>query len=179
MSKKLMRKNIAIYPGSFDPITLGHIDLIERMSSHYDEIVVLIADNNSKASLFSPAERKVLIEECLKKTTNVRADIFDGLTVNYANNVGAATILRGLRAISDFEYEHAMANMNRRLAPNVETLIVFTSPQFSYVSSRMVKEVAVYGGALDGLVPAPVKKALAEKIKPKKSKLKDHSKKKK
>ena len=166
-------KNIAIYPGSFDPITLGHIDLIERMSSHYDEIVVLIADNNSKASLFTPQERKALIEKCLGKTKNVRADIFDGLTVTYAGKVGASTILRGLRAISDFEYEHAMANMNRRLAPDVETLIVFTSPQFSYVSSRMVKEVAHYGGALDEIVPPAVKKALAEKIKPKNSQIKN------
>ena len=162
MGKKSSR---AIYPGSFDPITFGHIDLIQRMSGHYDEIIVLIADNTSKASLFSAEERKALVEKCLQKINNVRVDVYNGLTVDYAKKAKASTILRGLRAISDFEFEYAMANMNRRLSPEVETLIVFTSPQYSYVSSRMVKEVAQYGGALEELVPPQVAKALVAKLK--------------
>lgn len=155
----------AVYPGSFDPITLGHIDLIQRMSSYYDEITVLIADNTSKSSMFSPEEKKVLIEQCLQSSSNVKVEVFKGLTVEFARKIGARTILRGLRAISDFEYEYAMANMNRRLAPDIETQVVFTSPQYSYISSRMVKEVARYGGALDELVPAPVIEALKQKVK--------------
>lgn len=155
----------AVYPGSFDPITLGHIDLIQRMSSYYNEITVLVADNTSKSSMFSPEEKKALIEQCLRSSSNVKVEVFKGLTVEYARKIGARTILRGLRAISDFEYEYAMANMNRRLAPDIETQVVFTSPQYSYISSRMVKEVARYGGALDELVPAPVIEALKQKVK--------------
>lgn len=159
-------KRSAVYPGSFDPITYGHIDLIQRMSGHYDEIVVLLAENFSKSSLFTAEERKQLVTECLAKIANVRVEVFSGLTVDYARKLGATTILRGLRAISDFEYEFAMANMNRRLAPDIETLIVFTSPEYSYISSRMVKEVAKYGGSLKDLVPPSVSEALTKKLVP-------------
>jgi pantetheine-phosphate adenylyltransferase len=158
------KKRIALYPGSFDPITLGHTDLIHRMSGHYDELIVLVADNTSKNSLFSSQERKTLIEQSLEGVRNVRVEFFNGLTVNYAKSVGASTIIRGLRAISDFEYEYAMANMNRRLNPEIETLIVFTSPQYSYISSRMVKEVAQYGGSLNELVTPVVADALKNKF---------------
>ena len=157
-----------LYPGSFDPITFGHIDIIERLSRLYPEIVVLIANAPHKNYLFSAEERAGLIQECLKKLKNVKVAIHDGLTVDYAKKHKASIIIRGLRAVSDFEYEMAMANSNRHLSQDVETLIVFARPDLSYVSSRMVKEVATHGGNVKDLVPQPVVKALQLKIKGKK-----------
>lgn len=157
-----------LYPGSFDPITFGHIDIIERLSRLYPEIVVLIANAPHKNYLFSAEERSRLIQDCLKKLKNVKVAIHDGLTVDYAKKHGASIIIRGLRAVSDFEYEMAMANSNRHLSQDVETLIVFARPDLSYVSSRMVKEVATHGGNVKDLVPLPVVKALQLKIKGKK-----------
>lgn len=158
----------ALYPGSFDPITFGHIDIIERLSRLYSEIIVLIAKAPNKNYLFEAEERAALVRECLKKIKNVKVEIHDGLTVDYAKKNKASVIVRGLRAVSDFEYEMSMANANSRLAKDVETLIVFSRPELNYVSSRMVKEVAMFGGDLKDLVPAPVVKALQTKIKGKK-----------
>lgn len=155
---------IAVYPGSFDPITLGHTDLIQRLAGFYDELIVLVASSASKQALFTPQERKVMVESCLKGLSSVRVDIFDGLTVDYARKAGASVILRGLRAVADFEYEFAMANMNRQLAPEIETKIVFTRPEYSFVSSRMVKEVAMFGGALKDLVHPIVGEALVRRV---------------
>jgi pantetheine-phosphate adenylyltransferase len=150
----------AIYPGSFDPITFGHIDLIERMSPLYDELVVLISNSPTKSYLFTAQERAELVRSCLDHLPQVNVQIHDGLTVDCAKKFGANVILRGLRAVSDFEYESAMANTNKMLAPDIETLIVFTRPEYSYISSRMVKEVATYSDGLQGLVPPLVAKAL-------------------
>lgn len=155
----------AIYPGSFDPITSGHIDIIQRISRHFDQVIVIISDSSEKKSLFSAAERKDLIEKCLGSIKNVTVDVCSGLTVEYAKKVSAHVIVRGLRAVVDFEYELTMANMNRKLAPEIETMLVFASPESYFISSRGVKEVAKHGGALDGLVPAAVMEPLMKKIK--------------
>jgi pantetheine-phosphate adenylyltransferase len=157
-------QSIAVYPGSFDPITLGHIDIIKRLAGHYREIIVIVAQAAAKTQLFSALERATLIRESLAQQENVRVDVVDGLTVDYARKIGASVIIRGLRAVADFEYEYAMANMNRKLAPDIETMIVFTRPEYSFVSSRMVKEVAFAGGQVEGLVPPPVVRALRGKV---------------
>lgn len=157
--------NIAVYPGSFDPITLGHIDLIQRISLLYDETIVLISHSPNKPSLFSTEERKALIESSLNKLKNVKVDYHEGLTVDYMRAINAKVIVRGLRAVVDFEYELTMANMNKVLAPDVETMLVFADPKYYFISSRGVKEVAQHGGNLQGLVPDNVAEALIKKIK--------------
>ncbi|WP_415062203.1 pantetheine-phosphate adenylyltransferase [Bdellovibrio sp.] len=156
---------IAVYPGSFDPITMGHVDIINRIAPLYDQVVVLVAQSSQKQSMFSAEERKLLIERSLSHLKNVKVDIFGGLTVDYMKRVSAQVIVRGLRAVVDFEYEMTMANMNKKLAPEIETLLVFASPEYYYISSRGVKEVAVNGGALKGLVPDIVIEALEKKNK--------------
>jgi pantetheine-phosphate adenylyltransferase len=156
---------IAIYPGSFDPITLGHIDIIHRLAPLYDSFVVVVANSRSKTCLFSAGEREQLIRTNLETLPNVRVEAWDGLIVDFAKKVNARVIVRGLRAVSDFEIEFAMASMNRKLAIEVETMIAFTRPEFMHVASRMVKEVAYYGGDLQGLVPENVKVALKKKLK--------------
>jgi pantetheine-phosphate adenylyltransferase len=153
----------AVYPGSFDPITLGHLDIIRRIQKIFGEITLLIADNPSKKGLFTVEERKALAEQVLKGIPGVKVDIHQGLTVDYLREKGATVIIRGLRAVTDFEYEFVMANMNKKLAPQIETMIVFASPEFYYVSSNTVKEVALNGGAVDELVPAAVNQALRAK----------------
>lgn len=158
----------ALYPGSFDPMTFGHVDIIQRLSRLYSEIVVLIAKAPNKNYLFTADERAEMVRACLKKIDNVTVEIHDGLTVDYATKHRASVIVRGLRAVSDFEYEMGMANANSHLAKDVETLIVFARPELSYISSRMVKEVAMFGGNLKDLVPPSVVKALQTKIKGKK-----------
>lgn len=157
--------NIAVYPGSFDPITMGHVDIINRLTPLYDEVIVLIAQSSQKQAMFTVEERKELIEKSLVGAKNVKVDIFEGLTVEYMKKVNARVIVRGLRAVVDFEYEMTMANMNKKLAPDIETLLVFASPEYYYISSRGVKEVAVNGGALKGLVPQIVIEAMQAKIK--------------
>ncbi len=156
---------IAVYPGSFDPITMGHVDIINRIAPLYDQVIVLVAQSSQKQSMFSAEERKLLIEKSLSHLKNVKVDIFGGLTVDYMKKVNAQVIVRGLRAVVDFEYEMTMANMNKKLAPGIETLLVFASPEYYYISSRGVKEVAVNGGALKGLVPDVVIEALEKKNK--------------
>lgn len=156
---------IAVYPGSFDPITMGHVDIINRIASLYDQVIVLVAQSAQKQSMFTAEERKQLIEQSLSHLKTVKVDIFGGLTVDYMKTVNAQVIVRGLRAVVDFEYELTMANMNRKLAPEFETLLVFASPEYYYISSRGVKEVAINGGALKGLVPECVIEAMNKKIK--------------
>nr|BFD58425.1 pantetheine-phosphate adenylyltransferase [Bdellovibrio sp. CKG001]BFD61854.1 pantetheine-phosphate adenylyltransferase [Bdellovibrio sp. HM001]BFD65681.1 pantetheine-phosphate adenylyltransferase [Bdellovibrio sp. HAGR004] len=156
---------IAVYPGSFDPITMGHVDIINRISPLYDQVIVLVAQSSQKQSMFTGEERKQLIEKSLAHLKNVKVDIFGGLTVEYMKKAKAQVIVRGLRAVVDFEYEMTMANMNRKLAPDFETMLVFASPEYYYISSRGVKEVAANGGALKDLVPDIVIDAMNEKLK--------------
>lgn len=156
---------IAVYPGSFDPITMGHVDIINRISPLYDEIIVLVANSAQKQSLFTSEERKDLIEKSLSHLKNVKVDIFQGLTTDYMKKHNAQVIVRGLRAVVDFEYEMTMANMNKKIAPELETLLVFASPEYYYISSRGVKELALNGGPLNGLVPEVVIEAMAKKLK--------------
>ncbi|NPU84599.1 MAG: pantetheine-phosphate adenylyltransferase [Syntrophaceae bacterium] len=161
-------KKIAVYPGSFDPITNGHIDIIERGLRIFDELVVLVAYNPNKASLFTVQERMDLIHEVLKDTVHdwerVRVDSFAGLLVDYARNTGAGVILRGLRAVSDFEYEFQMALINRRLNRDVETVFLMTGYKWFYTSSNLIKEAASLGGSVRGLVPDLIHRKLQEKF---------------
>lgn len=156
-------KKLAIVPGSFDPITNGHIDIIRRGANIFDEIAVVIFNNSAKKSLFSVEERIHLIKEATKEIGNVSVDVSDDLLINYAKNKGAFVVLRGLRAVSDFEYEMQITSMNRRLAKDIETFFVMTNNQYSFLSSSIVKEVAKYQGDIHGLVPEIVEKALKEK----------------
>jgi pantetheine-phosphate adenylyltransferase len=161
-----LKKITAIYPGSFDPLTNGHLDLIERGSKIFDELVVAILRNPDKNPLFSVAVRRYMLEELTTKFKNVRIDTFDGLTVDYAIKVGATGILRGIRAISDYEYELQMALMNRKLHPELETVFMMPAEKYSYLSSRLVREVARLGGNIQGLVPEMVEQRLKEKFDP-------------
>ena len=154
---------IAVYPGSFDPLTSGHVDIIRRGAKMFDRIIVAILLNADKAPLFTAAERVRLIREVFKDTPSVEADTFEGLLVDYARQQQANVIVRGLRAVSDFEYEMQMALMNRHLSPDVETVFMMPAEQYTYVSSRLVKEVASLGGSVHGLVPDAVEARLLEK----------------
>ncbi|MBI4529640.1 MAG: pantetheine-phosphate adenylyltransferase [Deltaproteobacteria bacterium] len=162
----MARTHVAIYPGSFDPVTNGHIDLVKRTLQVFDEIIVAIATNPSKdSSLFSVSERLEMIQEVFRGLgKRVRSDSFEGLLVDYADRVGSHVIIRGLRAISDFEYEFQMAMMNRGLKPKIETLFMMTGESYFYISSRLVKEVVSLGGDVSGLVPTIVLKKLKEKF---------------
>jgi pantetheine-phosphate adenylyltransferase len=161
-----LQKVIAIYPGSFDPPTNGHLDLIERGSHIFDELIVAILRNPEKDPLFSLGERRQMLETLTGHFRNVRIDTFDGLTVDYAAKVNAKAILRGIRAISDYEYELQMALMNRKLHPELETVFMMPAEQYSYLSSRLVREIAHLGGAIRGLVPEMVEQRLKEKLDP-------------
>ena len=157
-------RRIAIYPGSFDPLTLGHVDIILRGSSLFDTIIVAVLENVDKHPLFTVEERLEMIRETFRERPNVEADAFSGLLVDYASSRKADAIVRGIRAISDFEYEFQMALMNRRLAPRMETVFMMPAEEYSYVSSRLVKEVASLGGNVTGLLPEGVEKRLLEKV---------------
>ena len=154
----------AVYPGSFDPITNGHIDLIERALNIFDRLVVAVAQQRSKSPLFTMEERVEMVRETTKKYDRVIVDQITGLTVDYVRRQGASIIVRGLRAISDFEFELQMALMNRKLDSTIETVFLMPSIQYSYIRSSLVKEVASVGGCLDGLVPEPVIRKLREKF---------------
>ncbi|WP_413580380.1 pantetheine-phosphate adenylyltransferase [Bdellovibrio sp. HCB288] len=156
---------IAVYPGSFDPITMGHVDIINRVAPLYSEVVILVAQSAQKQSMFTAQERKELIEKSLSHLKNVKVDFFEGLTVNYMQKHKAQVIIRGLRAVVDFEYELTMAQINKKIAPEIETLLMFASPECYYISSRGVKELAVNGGELNGFVPDVVKEAIIKKLK--------------
>ena len=153
----------AIYPGSFDPITLGHLDIVRRIAPLFSELTVVVANSQRKQYLFTLEERVQLIRDNLRELPKVKIDKCDGLITDYAESISARVIVRGLRAVSDFEYEFAMANMNKRLKDTLETMIVFTAPEYSFVASNMVKEVAYHGGDLTSLVPPNVIEALKKK----------------
>lgn len=159
-----MPKTIAVYPGSFDPITFGHLDIINRALKIFDEIIIAVARNERKNPLFTVEERVGIIRSVLKDNDRVKVDTFEGLLVDYARSQKAQSIIRGLRAISDFEYELQMAQMNRGISKDVETVFLMTSVFFSFLSSSMVKEVYSLKGPIDGLVPPLVKKALDTKF---------------
>jgi pantetheine-phosphate adenylyltransferase len=161
---KTMEK-VAIYPGSFDPITYGHIDIIERGLEIFDKVIVAIAHNAEKRSLFTVEERLAMVKAVFKETPNVIVDSFKGLLVDYVAKTNVKVILRGLRATSDFEYEFHMASMNRSLNTHLDTLFMMTSKDYFFVSSRTIKEVARLGAAVDGLVPDLVVTRLKEKFK--------------
>lgn len=154
----------AIYPGSFDPITLGHLDIIERSAKLFDEVIVALLVNMDKQPMFATEERVDMIREVIP-WPNVRVDTFEGLLVHYAVQQQAQFVVRGIRAISDYEYELQMALMNRRLEPNVETVFLMAGEAYSYISSRLIKEVFKLGGSISGLVPELVEKRMSDKIK--------------
>ena len=158
-----MSEVIAIYPGSFDPLTNGHVDIIQRGSRLFHRIVVGVLINLEKAPLFTVPERVAIAREVFRGWDNVEVDTFDGLLVDYARSKHAGVIVRGLRAVSDFEYELQMALMNRRLSPDVETVFMMPAEPYTYVSSRLVKEVVALGGSVHGLVPGIVEDRLREK----------------
>lgn len=156
-------KKTAIYPGSFDPITYGHLDIIKRSLTIFDEVVVAVARNSQKNALFSSEERVSLIQSVLKDEPRVTVDTFSGLLINYVTSRNAHVIIRGLRAISDFEYEFQIAQMNSSISYNVETMFMMTSVQYGYLSSSIVKEVCSLDGNIDGFVPPEIKTALRAK----------------
>jgi len=158
---------IAVYPGTFDPITNGHVDILLRSLAVFDKVIVAIADNVRKAPLFTVAERVEFIRAALgadPAAARVEFDAFSGLLIDYCKKKGAGTIVRGLRALADFEYEFQFAVMNRRLAPSVDTMFLMTAEENFYVSSSLVKEVATFGGDVSGLVPDAVRSALEAKF---------------
>jgi pantetheine-phosphate adenylyltransferase len=156
---------LAVYPGTFDPITNGHADILRRSLKIFDRVVVALAENVRKAPLFSIDERRKLIADAFPGEKRLEIDAFQGLLADYCRRRGASVVIRGLRALADFEYEFQSAHMNRRLAPDVETMFLMTSEESFYVSSSLVKEVALMGGDVSGLVPAGVVAALADKRK--------------
>ncbi len=159
-----MKPVTAIYPGSFDPLTNGHLDLIQRGSEIFDELIVAVLRNPEKAPLFSVEERCEMLRAMVSRWSNVRVDVFDGLLVEYAKRTGARAVLRGIRAISDYEYELQMALMNRKLDPRLETVFMMPAEAYSYISSRLVKEIAHLGGSVHTMVPELVEQKLKAKL---------------
>ena len=159
----------AVYPGTFDPITNGHLDIISRGARLFDRVIVAILKNPEKEPLFPLGERMDILREVVGRLPNVRVEAFDGLLVDYARASGARAIVRGLRALSDFEYEYQMALMNRRLGPDIETVYMMPGEAYTYVSSRLVKEVARLGGDVSGLVPREVADRLRARCAPPRS----------
>lgn len=155
---------VAVYPGSFDPITNGHLNIIKRASKLYDKLIVGVLDNINKNPLFSAAERKEMIDAEIKDLPNVSCDVFSGLLVDFAKQNGASVIVKGLRTVADFEYEFQMALLNKALNPEYETMFMMTDSKYSYISSSMVKEVAKYKGELEGLTPLNVIEKIKDKI---------------
>lgn len=155
---------IAVYPGSFDPVTNGHMDIIKRASRLYDKLIVGVLNNSNKKPLFSAEERKAMIDNEIGDIPNVSCDVFSGLLVDFAKQNGATVIVKGLRTVADFEYEFQMALLNKALNPEYETMFLMTDTKYSYISSSMVKEVAKYNGELEGLVPKNVITKIKEKL---------------
>lgn len=157
----------AIYPGSFDPVTYGHMDVIKRSCKIVDELIVGVLNNNAKMPLFSAEERVKMLEEVTKDLTNVKIVLFKGLLIDFARQQGADVVIRGLRAITDFEYELQMSQTNHKLEPNVETMFLTTSIEYSYLSSTTVKEISAFGGDISQFVPEAVAVELEKKMKAK------------
>ena len=156
---------IAICPGSFDPVTLGHLDIIKRASGLFDKVIVLVAVNSQKQAAFTPEERVALIKKATVGLENVEADICTGLIVDYAAKVGASAIVKGLRAMTDFEYEFQMALINRKLSNELETVFLTTSEEYMYLSSSAIKQIAFYGGDISPFVPAEILPKVSAKLK--------------
>jgi pantetheine-phosphate adenylyltransferase len=154
----------AVYPGSFDPITNGHLDVIQRAARLFDRIVVAVAENDSKQPLFTLAERRALVARTVVRLRNVQADCFSGLLVDYAARLGAQAVIRGLRAVSDFEFEFQLALVNRRMNPEIETIFMMPKDTYTFLSSRIVKEVCRLGGDVRSFVPAHVNAALKKRF---------------
>ncbi len=154
----------AVYPGSFDPLTNGHLDLIERSLRIFDQLVIAVVTNPAKTALFTDVERMEMIRESTRHLGELEMVAFDGLLVDLVARVGATAVIRGLRAVSDFEYEFQMALMNRKLREEIETVFLMPHEAYSYISSRLIKEVAGYGGSVKGLVPAGVEERLRAKL---------------
>jgi pantetheine-phosphate adenylyltransferase len=159
-----MKTSIAIYPGSFDPVTNGHLDLIERGEKMFDRLIVAVLKNVEKEPLFTVSERVDKLCEVTKQWPCVEVDVFEGLLVNFARKHRAGVILRGIRAVSDYEYELQMALMNRKLEPRLETVFMLPGEPYSYLSAKLVREIAQFGGPLDGLVPPVVEQRLRAKV---------------
>ncbi len=159
-----MTQKIAVYPGSFDPITNGHLDIIRRGLSIFDHVVIAVAKASTKGGLFTPDERVAMIKDVVGESSQITVDTFDGLLINYVKKKGANVILRGLRAVSDFEYEFQLAQMNHTIEESIETLFMMTSVDYGYLRSSIVKEVAALGGPVDAYVPPLVAKALVDKL---------------
>lgn len=162
-------KRAAIYPGSFDPVTLGHINIIERGAGVFDEITVAVARGTSKNSAFSAEERAEMVGRAAAGKDNVKTEIFDGLLMDYASAKGINTVIRGMRSVSDFEYELRMATANKSLNPDVETVFMVTDARYSHISSSLIKEIVALGGSAEGLVPGFVEEALRAKLPAKKN----------
>ncbi len=158
------RMRIAIYPGSFDPITNGHLDVLQRAAKLFDRVIVAVAKSDSKNPLFDLEERLALVRQAVRHLPTVEPDSFDGLLVEYVEKRGAAAVVRGLRAVSDFEFEFQLALMNRKLNERVETIFMMPKDTYTFLSSRIVKEIARLGGDVSAFVPAHVREALAEKL---------------
>ena len=159
-----MKQRIAVYPGSFDPITYGHMDILMRSLALFDKVIMAVAYNIEKKGLFTVEERKDLISKAVDGNEHVIVDSFEGLLVDYVKKVNSRFVVRGLRAMSDFEYEFQMASMNRNLNKDMDTIFMMTSKDYFFISSRTIKEVASFGGCVDGLVPAVVVKSLKERF---------------
>lgn len=160
----MTQRRIAIYPGSFDPVTSGHYDIIVRASRLFEKLVVAVAPNPSKQPLFTAEERVAILQEVCASLPNVQVECFEGLLVDFATKCGAQVIVKGLRAVSDFDYELQMALTNKRLCPQVETIFMMTSSEYVFLSSSMVKEIARLGGSVQGLVPKAVEPYLYRKL---------------
>ena len=159
-----MKQSVGIYPGSFDPITMGHVDIVQRSLQIFDEVVIAILNHPDKKAMFTPPERAALIAEVFAGHPGVSVEHFDGLLVDYVRERGAKTVIRGLRAVQDFEYEFQMTMMNRRLAPGIDTIFMMTDEEHFYIASRTVKEVASFGGDISGLVPPEVERAIFDRL---------------
>jgi pantetheine-phosphate adenylyltransferase len=159
-----MKTSIAVYPGSFDPVTNGHLDLIERGQKMFDRLIVGVLKNVEKQPLFSVPERIEMLREVTRQWPSVEVNVFEGLLVDYARKQHAGVILRGIRAVSDYEYELQMALMNRKLEPRLETVFMLPGETYSYLSAKLVREIAQLGGPLEGLVPPTVEKRLRAKL---------------
>jgi len=158
-------KRVAVYPGSFDPITMGHLDIIERAAKIYDKLIVGVLENpEKKNSLFSIDERVELISRSISHIQNIEVESFNGLTISYLKKKKANIIIRGLRAVSDFEFEFQMASINHKLDPSIETIFMMTNSKYSFLSSSIVKQVAMYGGCIKELVPEQIIKDIVKKI---------------
>jgi len=165
LQKEVFMKKISIYPGTFDPITNGHLDLVKRALRIFDEVIIAVAPSQKKQPLFSLQKRITLIRNAISTLKRAKVEVFEGLLVEYVRKKNGIAILRGLRAISDYEYELQMAHMNRRLDTKIETVFMMPSEEYSFLTSSIVKEVVSFGGSVKDLVPAGVEKALRDKLK--------------